>query len=66
MSNTKKLYSNFLTSFCVFYRPDITHYMLLISFYKSLCTRTLFRTGKGSNNCDIDIGAAYEALGEEK
>ena len=46
--------------------PDTDVFLLLIAFYKSLCTRTLFRTGKGSNNRDIDIGAAYEALGEEK
>ena len=46
--------------------PDTDVFLLLISFYKSLCTHTLFRTGKASNNRDIDIGAAYEALGEEK
>ena len=38
--------------------PDTDVFLLLISFYKSLCTRTLFRTGKASNNRDVDIGAA--------
>ena len=44
--------------------PDTDVFLLLISFYKSLCT--LFRIGKGNNNLDIDTGPAYEALGEEK
>ena len=29
MSNTKKLYSNFLTTFRVFYRPDIARTRIL-------------------------------------
>ena len=46
--------------------PDADVLLLLIFIYKSQPTRTVFRTGRGSNLRDIDIGSAFEALGEEK
>jgi hypothetical protein len=45
---------------------DTAVFILLLNFYEQLNIRTIFRMGKTSNSRDIDVGLAYEALGEDK
>ena len=46
--------------------PDTDVFLPLVSFYKSLCARTIFRTGKGCNIHDMDVGAAFVTRGKER
>lgn len=43
--------------------PDTNVFLLLIFFCKDFCNHTVFQTGGGNSERDIDIGTTYEALG---
>ena len=46
--------------------PDTDVFLLLIYYQQSLCNRTLFHTGRGNDERDIDIREAYEVIGDQK
>ena len=45
--------------------PDTDVLRLLLHYFHELCCHTIFRTGRGANIRDINIGAAFEAIGEK-
>ena len=45
--------------------PDTDVLVLLLHHFPELCCHTMFRTGRGASIRDINIGAAFEAIGEK-
>ena len=45
--------------------PDTDVFLLLIHHFPEVCSHTIFRTGRGENVRDINVVAAFEAIGEK-
>ena len=46
--------------------PDTDVFLLLVYYQPNLCSKTVFRTGRGKDVRDIDIKSAYEVIGSER
>ena len=48
------------------FSPDTDVFLLLVHYQPNLCSKTVFRTGRGQDVRDIDIKSAYKAIGSER